>query len=71
MKIYQNIYLKIVLKILVKNVLYSTALISQKFYPDAHVDYPDKSLLESNNIIFKILVLSHLVRIFLLERMLK
>jgi len=34
-------------KILVKNVLFSIAKISKKFYPDAHLDYPDKSLLDS------------------------
>ena len=32
------------IKILVKNVLYATAKISQKFYPYADLDYPDKSL---------------------------
>ena len=38
------------IKILVKNVLFSTAKISKKFYPDAHLDYPDKSLVDSSKI---------------------
>ena len=37
-------------KIVVKNVLFSTAKISKKFYPNAHLDYPDKSLVDSNKI---------------------
>ena len=37
-------------KILVKNVLFSTAKISQKFYPNAHLDFLDKSLVESTKI---------------------
>ena len=37
-------------KILVKNVLFSTATISQKFYPEAHLDYPDKSILDSKKV---------------------
>ena len=37
-------------KILVKNVLFSTAKISKKFYPDADLDYPDKSLVDSKKI---------------------
>ncbi len=32
------------IKILVKNVLFSTAKICQKFYPHADLDYPDKTL---------------------------
>ena len=32
------------IKVLVKNVLFSTAKICQKFYPYADLDYPDKSL---------------------------
>ena len=38
------------IKILVKNVLFSTAKISKKFYPDADLDYPDKSLVDSKKI---------------------
>ena len=38
------------IKILVKNVLFSVAKISKKFYPDADLDYPDKSLVDSKNI---------------------
>jgi len=38
------------IKILVTNVLFSTAKISKKFYPEAHIDYPDKSLLDSNKV---------------------
>ena len=34
-------------KIIVKNVLYSVAKISKKFYPDADLDYPDKSVVNS------------------------
>ena len=37
-------------KILVKNVLFSTAKISKKFYPDADLDYPDKSLVDSKRV---------------------
>ena len=36
--------------IIVKNVLFSAAKISHKFYPNAHVDYPDNSIVESNTI---------------------
>ena len=38
------------IKILVKNVLFSTAKISKKFYPDADLDYPDKSLVDSKRV---------------------
>ncbi len=38
------------IKILVKNVLFSTAKISKKFYPDADLDYTDKSLVDSKKI---------------------
>ncbi len=38
------------IKILVKNVLFSTAKISKKFYPDSDLDYPDKSLVDSKKI---------------------
>ena len=38
------------IKILVKNVLFSTAKISKKFYPEAHLDYLDKSLVDSNKV---------------------
>ena len=34
------------IKIFVKNVLFSTAQVSKKFYPNADLDYPDKTLLE-------------------------
>ena len=40
-------------KIIVKNVLFAAAQVSKKFYPDAHLDYPDKSLLDFNKIITK------------------
>jgi UDP-3-O-[3-hydroxymyristoyl] glucosamine N-acyltransferase len=42
------------IKIAVKNVLYSTAKISKKFYPNADLDYPDKSLVESKKISSKL-----------------
>jgi len=38
------------IKILVKNVLFSTAKISKKFYPNADLDYPDKSLVDSKKV---------------------
>jgi len=38
------------IKILVKNVLFSTAKISKKFYPDSDLDYPDKSLVDSKKV---------------------
>ena len=38
------------IKILVKNVLYSVAKVSKKFYPDADLDYPDKSLVNSDSV---------------------
>ena len=38
------------IKILVKNVLFSTAKISKKFYPDADLDYPDNSLVDLKKI---------------------
>ena len=38
------------IKVLVKNVLFSTAKVSKKFYPLADLDYLDESLVESNNI---------------------
>ena len=37
-------------KILAKNVLYTTAKISKKFYPYADLDYPDKSVVDSKKI---------------------
>ncbi len=41
------------IKIVVKNVLYSTAKICKKFYPQAHVDFHDKSLVESKKLLQK------------------
>ena len=41
------------IKILVKNVLFSTAKISKKFYPDADLDYYDKSLVNSQKVMSK------------------
>ena len=38
------------IKIFVKNVLFSTAQISKKFYPNADLDYPDKSVVESKKV---------------------
>ena len=38
------------IKILVKNVLFSTAQISKKFYPSADLDYPDVSVVDSTSI---------------------
>ena len=38
------------IKILVKNVLFSTAQISKKFYPSADLDYPDDSVVNSTDI---------------------
>ena len=38
------------IKIFVKNVLFSTAQVSKKFYPNADLDYPDKTLLESKKV---------------------
>tara|TARA_B100001996_G_scaffold319218_1_gene262986 strand:+ start:1062 stop:2045 length:984 start_codon:yes stop_codon:yes gene_type:complete len=38
------------IKIFVKNVLFSTAQISKKLYPEADLDYPDKSLVESKKL---------------------
>ncbi len=38
------------IKIFVKSVLFSTAQISKKFYPDADLDYPDKSVVESKKL---------------------
>ena len=38
------------LVIIVKNVLFSVAEISKKFYPEAHLDYPDKSLVDSSKV---------------------
>ena len=40
-------------KIVVKNVLFSAAQVSKKFYPDAHLDYPDPSLVISDKIYSK------------------
>ena len=40
-------------KIIVKNVLFSTAKISKKFYPDADLDYPDVSLVNSDKVLSK------------------
>ena len=39
---------KNVLVIVVKNVLFSIAEISKKFYPNADIDYPDKSLVKKS-----------------------
>ena len=41
------------IKILVKNVLLSTAKISMKFYPNADLDYSDKSLVDSKKLTSK------------------
>ncbi len=41
------------IKIVVQNVLYSTAKISKKFYPQAHIDFHDKSLIESKKLLKK------------------
>ena len=38
------------IRILVKNVLFTTAKVSKKFYPDAHLDYPDKTIVASSDI---------------------
>mgnify|MGYP001177250453 CR=1 FL=1 len=38
------------IKILVKNVLFSIAQISKKFYPNADLDYPDDSVVDSSSI---------------------
>ena len=38
------------IKILVKNVLFSTAQISKKFYPSADLDYPDETVVNSIDI---------------------
>jgi len=38
------------IKIFVENVLFSTAKISKKFYPNSDLDYPDKSLVDSKKI---------------------
>ena len=47
------------IKVVVKNVLFSTAKVSKLFYPDADLDYPDKSLVDSKNISSKKLNNSH------------
>ena len=41
------------ISIIVKNVLFSTAKISKKFYPSADLDYPDKTLSNSKKIFSK------------------
>ena len=46
----QNYLPKKCLPIVVKNVLFSTAKISKKFYPLADLDYPDKSIVEIKKI---------------------
>lgn len=38
------------IKILVKNVLFTTAKVSKKFYPYAEIDFPDKSLKEASKL---------------------
>ena len=38
------------IKIFVKNVLYSTAKITKKFYPMADIDYPDDTLRDTKNL---------------------
>ena len=38
---------KTCLSIVVKNVLFSVAQISKKFYPNADIDYPDQTLQET------------------------
>ena len=58
------------LVIIVKNVLFSVAEISKKFYPNADIDFPDQSLQETGKLVQNS-NLSHLVRIFFLEKMLK
>ena len=39
---------KTCLTIVVKNVLLSIAEVSKKFYPDADIDYPEQTLIETN-----------------------
>ena len=41
---------KTCLTIVVKNVLLSIAEVSKKFYPDADIDYPDQTLIETNKL---------------------
>ena len=41
---------KTCLSIVVKNVLLSIAEVSKKFYPDADIDYPDQTLIETNKL---------------------
>ncbi len=49
----QNNLPKDCIKIIVKNVLFSTAQVSKKLYPEAHLDYPDKTLVDSSKILSK------------------
>ena len=46
----ENYLPKNCIKIITKNVLYSVAEISKKFYPDSDLDYLDKSLVESKKV---------------------
>ena len=41
---------KTCLSIVVKNVLLSIAEVSKKFYPDADIDYPDQTLIQTNKL---------------------
>tara|TARA_B100000700_G_scaffold330644_1_gene457978 strand:+ start:1232 stop:2215 length:984 start_codon:yes stop_codon:yes gene_type:complete len=38
------------IKVVVKNVLFSTAKVSKLFYPDADLDYPDKTIVDSKKL---------------------
>ena len=46
----ENFLPKKCIKVFVKNVLFSTAKISLKFYPKADLDYPDVSVVDSTSI---------------------
>ena len=46
----ERIFTKKCIKVFVKNVLFSTAKISLKFYPKADLDYPDVSVVDSTSI---------------------
>tara|TARA_Y100000816_G_scaffold275624_1_gene244017 strand:+ start:35 stop:1009 length:975 start_codon:yes stop_codon:yes gene_type:complete len=49
-KNFENLLPKKCIKVFVKNVLFSTAKISLKFYPKADLDYPDVSIVDSASI---------------------
>ena len=51
-----------IIKILVKNVLFSIAKISKKLYPDADVDYYDKTLVNTSTISSKFNSISDLLK---------